>query len=664
MATSNTFIEDWKKSQYDKLRIMFPNKDKRLLIKVIEDDVEKNFQDRKSRIHNDYMDDMELDQPLSMIYKFAKEKKPILAGNGTLFYNQDKKASPIADLIDDRINTRKFYKDKMKEVMREMEKTEEGTPEYNQLQEDYAYYDMMQMEAKVRINSIYGSFGAPSFQLYNRYTAASTTGTAQSLISVTGISFEAFIGDHVKFKTVGECIVFMSNIVYEEYELPPLTIKQITDPNVVYDRMVNNFEDGVFNEDVYGDVLMEYICNLDSHNLTKIYYKNNIYKFVDNDCIKAVIRNIFDKADDFNNPNKPADSYKADIELLWSYCKEYVFYNHAYNERINRLKNDKRKSVKLIDTDSNLVYLQPWVDYLMKSVIPESNTHMTGDTLMFACVNTMVYLITEMLKELLWNYCGSCNVLERNRERINMKNEFCFLKILLAPTKKRYTGKIVLREGIPVNKIETKGYDFKKAGVTEFLTERMETIIKTRILKSGDVDIVGMLRDLDETEKDIFSSLQKGERKYLLRMNCKVQEAYKNPMSMGQVLSVLAWNTICPDNEIMVPDKLDVVLTKIPNADALEPIREKFPTEYNRIKTYLLEGVGSPFKDKGIKYIAIPNSLDRVPEWIIPLIDYDYISSRNLGTFAPILASLGLPQIGSRERNHFGNVRYKTDIYI
>ena len=116
MATSNTFIEDWKKSQYDKLRIMFPNKDKRLLIKVIEDDVEKNFQDRKSRIHNDYMDDMELDQPLSMIYKFAKEKKPILAGNGTLFYNQDKKASPIADLIDDRINTRKFYKDKMKEV--------------------------------------------------------------------------------------------------------------------------------------------------------------------------------------------------------------------------------------------------------------------------------------------------------------------------------------------------------------------------------------------------------------------------------------------------------------------------------------------------------------------------------------------------------------------
>ena len=664
MALTNTFIEDWKEFQYRKLQPMFPNLSKSQIMAVLQEDVDKNFQDRDSMIHNDYNDDMEIRQPLSVVYRFAKEKKPVLAGNGTLFYNQDKISSPIADLIDDRIETRKMYKNKMKDVLRERNQYEEGSKEYQELDELASYYNMMQMEAKVRINSIYGSFGAPTFQLYNKYTAASTTGTAQSLISATGVAFEAFIGNHVKFKTFSECLVFVENCISQEYKLDPMTIKRINDPNVVYEKLKDNFEEGVFDEDACGDLLFEYLEKLDREALTKIYYKNNLYNFCNNECIKEIIRNTFNHTDNFNDPNKVPDSIKGYMEELWAYCEEYVFYNFPYNEQINRLKNDKRKSVKLIDTDSNLIYVQPWVDYLMENVVPGCNTSMSGDTLMFACVNTLTYIVTEMLKELLWNFCGRCNVLERFRPRINMKNEFCFLKILFAPTKKRYTGKIVLQEGIPVSKIEIKGYDFKKAGVTEYVSERMTTIIKNRILVEGDVDIVGLLRDLDATEKEIYESLRNGERKFLLRMNCKDSSAYKNPESMGQVLSVLAWNTICPDDEIMLPDKLDVVLMKVPNEEALEPIREKFPVQYDRIKRLILNGPIKSFREKGMKYLALPNNIEKIPDWAIPLIDYDYISSRNLGTFNPINVSLGLPPIGSREQSHFGNIRYNTNVYI
>ena len=147
-------------------------------------------------------------------------------------------------------------------------------------------------------------------------------------------------------------------------------------------------------------------------------------------------------------------------------------------------------------------------------------------------------------------------------------------------------------------------------------------------------------------------------------MNCKVPEAYKRPETMGQVTSVLAWNTICPNAEIMVPDKLDVVLVKIPNEAALEPIKDKFPVEYDRINRLLLHGPVEGFRKNGVKYIAIPNSLDRIPEWIIPLIDYNYIVSRNLGTFKPILESLGLPPIGSKQISYFSNIRYNTTLTI
>ena len=133
---------------------------------------------------------------------------------------------------------------------------------------------------------------------------------------------------------------------------------------------------------------------------------------------------------------------------------------------------------------------------------------------------------------------------------------------------------------------------------------------------------------------------------------------------MGQVLSVLAWNTICPDDEIQVPDKLDVVLVKIPNSKALEPYRHKFPKEYDRIDRLLLHGNFKPFIEKGVKYIAIPNKLDKIPDWIIPLIDYEYLASRNIGTFKPILESLEIPMIGSNKMEHFGNVRYNTNIEL
>ena len=664
MSSNNVFLEDWKNQQYNCLSKMYPTLSKQQIMKVLDNDISTNFKDPDTIIHNDYMDDRELRQKLTLVYRFAKERKPILAGNGTLFYNQDIISSPIADLIDDRIDTRTKYKNQMKATQKEMDNYEKGSKEYAELLDKYETEDMNQQEAKIRINSIYGSFGAPTFQLYNKYTAASTTGTAQSLISCTGISFEAFIGNHVPFKSFGECIVFMQNTITDVYTMPMDGIRMIGNRKQLHDYIVSKFDDGVWNEEVMDDLLWDYLNNLTVEEMTKIYYKNNIYAFIKNDIIADIIRNAFFKVDAFNDPNKVPDEIKEDMELLWSYCNDFVFYNHAYNERINRLKNDKRVSVKLIDTDSNLINTYPWLTFLKETLHVGDNTTMDGNVLIFACVNTLVYLVTQMLKSLLDKYCTDCHVLDRYHYRINMKNEFCFETLLLAPTKKRYVAKIVLREGIPIAKTEIKGHDFKKAGVTEYLSEKLITVVENRILSNSGVDVPGMLRDLDDIEKEIYTSLAEGKRDYLVRMNCKVPEAYKNPESMGQVTSVLVWNTICPNAEIMVPDKLDVVLVKIPNVQALEPIREKFPVEYDRINRLLLNGPVKSFREKGIKYIAIPNSLDKIPEWIIPLIDYNYIVSRNLGTFKPILESLGLPPIGSKSISYFSNIRYNTTLTI
>ena len=329
------------------------------------------------------------------------------------------------------------------------------------------------------------------------------------------------------------------------------------------------------------------------------------------------------------------------------------------------MKNDKRDVVKLIDTDSNLVYVQPWVDFLEREMIPTcKNLTMDEDTKMFACVNSLAYLVTAMLKALLGKYCSDCNVLERVAGRVNMKNEFCFTTLLLSNVKKRYVAKIVLKEGRPVVKTEIKGHDFKKAGVTEFVTDAMVRIVEKRILESENVDVPGILQDLDAIEKDIYRSLRAGERKYLIRMNCKVREAYKEPESIGQYLSVLAWNTIYPEQEITLPDKLDVVIVKMPNAEYIADMKIKYPYEYERIVKYLLNGPIQKLNKDGVTYIAIPNNIDKIPDFIIPYIDFNYVVSRNLGTFKSIRESLMLPDIGKNKQTFFSNIRYNTRVEI
>ena len=135
--SNNVFLEDWKNQQYNCLAKMYPTLSKAQIMKVLDDDISEKFKDPETIIHNDYMDDRELKQNLTLVYRFAKERKPILAGNGTLFYNQDKVSSPIADLIADRIDTRTKYKNQMKATQKEMDNYEKGSKEYNELIERY-----------------------------------------------------------------------------------------------------------------------------------------------------------------------------------------------------------------------------------------------------------------------------------------------------------------------------------------------------------------------------------------------------------------------------------------------------------------------------------------------------------------------------------------------
>lgn len=640
------FIHDWVEDNVIYFKLQYPNADEKVLRKVLLDVAQEHTKNHNAYLHNDYQDDMRINTDLLKLYDWYYKNRPIAAGHGTFFYNQNVKKSPIQNVIDGRIAARKEYQ--------KIRDTYIG-PNGDTSSYEYQYFEMMQMEAKVKINAIYGAFGAKTFQLYNIYTASSTTGTAQSLISTTAMAFEAFLNNAVKFKSLGELVTMVGNVLEkDEHNLTIDGLTPITDPEMVYNLWRNQFESY---SPTYEPVIRNLLRHRSVEDLTRLYYNNNLFAFVENDMIMRRLVRIYDVTTEFRNPNNVPDNIKDDLEFIWEYCREFVFYNHAYTEQINRLKHDPRTRVILIDTDSNVINIKPWVDWTREKVWIRSSSVMNETDMQFGSVNILAYLVTRMARELLDRYANDCNVLPQYHKRLNTKNEFYFPKILLANVKKRYIGSIKLREGKQVNKIELKGHDFKKAGVNANIEKELMDIIKRDIIDDPLVNVVQLMTDTAKLENNIRDSIKRRERTYLVRMNCKVARSYAEPYSQGAFTGPILWNLLNPENLIMIPDKCDVVFINIPNERVLdEKLAPKFPKEAEIIRRNIFHGEIEQFKRNGVSYLALPNDDSKIPEWVYPVLDEERIVTRNMGTFYPVLKALTFITISAGDNMYSSNI--------
>lgn len=649
LVKQSQFMQKWIEENVIYFSRLYPQARKKDLREILTDIAEKYVDSPRAMIFNDYADDLQIQTDVLTLIDWIDKTKPICAGNGTLFKNQDYVTSPIANIIKKRQTDRKFYQ-------KEQEKYLSNPRGY-----EYLYYVDMEKEAKVKINAIYGSFGAKTFQLFNVLTAGAVTGTAQSMISATAIGFEAFLSNNAKFKSIDEAIYFFSNVIdHDVYEIDIHVMDMVFDKTIVYNQLMDTFFYPKDKEnDEYKTVIMKMLDTCSPEDLTKLYYKNNLYGFIRSSYIHELLIKIYDSQVTFQNPNEVPEELKDMLEELWAYCNDMVFYNHSYVERINRLVNDKRKSVILIDTDSNMINIEPWVQCLNKEVISESITTLSKDDILFVTVNTLAYLITQMIGMLLHKYCKACNVLDREIGRIDMKNEYLYLKMLLADVKKRYSARMRLKKGKLFDPPEDdiKGHDFRKAGASEEIEKYFRQIISDCIL-GDELKLMEILSRLEALSVDIRKTLLEGSRKYLIRANCKPDISYDDPDSEAAVLAVYTWNTMYPENKVTVPDKFDMIFLDIPNASSIQCYKSKFPKEVQRMTHDIFEGqYKKVFEEKGIRSIVLPNDGSPIPEFIRLFLDINKVETRNISMFSPILTALSLPmQSGSQKYSYFTNV--------
>lgn len=644
------------------LKRLYPNLDESDITKLVRKEVEKKFTNPIVTMDNNFLHETK-DASLLSVVDWAYDRKPILAGNGTFYKNQEEALNPIANMLEGMGTKRKNLKKKMF-------KSAEGSLEY-------LSYDLGQANQKINMNSYYGGSGLPVSAFYSQWSGPATTLTAQSVISTTETAFEGFLADNYLFIDFNELIDWSKCVLAEEQELDDFIVF-ITEEQLV-DRLKSKF---LKYKEEYDDLIVRFVHSLTVTERTRMYYKNNIRDFTAYHAdirqlyhnVYSKIRNIpyaktvddisedylkeFEEANpDYNrdklvkeynswankerflDPNAVPKSIKDDLKKLCDYYLKYCYVRYLVPDRIHRLKFFTRRAVVIVDTDSNMLNCQPWVNFVTDKVTEGETFGRDDNGNMFVGVNSIAYILTNMVTDILLWYGEKSNIPEKFRPKFNMKNEFLFCRLFIAKKKKRYISSIILREGnlySPV-RIDEKGMDYKRSGTAETSEEYYRSLTVKYLLDTPHIDVKGMKDELIQFRDNIHQSLRNGEKTYLPNASAKEIGAYKNPWSIQTFRAVYAWDMLYPDNQASIPCKLNIVKLNIYSEKDIEPLKRTHPDIYAKIMKNIFRSSNPEIARNGFKVLAIPNNVSEVPEWVRGYIDYTTMTSDILGPFKCVM---------------------------
>jgi hypothetical protein len=609
---------------------------------------------------------------LTGLCDWVENRDPVISGNATFYCQPKEQRSPTSTML-------KTLKANRKLVKKKMFKLEPTSDEYQQL-------DLEQQNIKVIMNAEYGGSGTPTAAFYTKYSPAATTLMAQSIITTMAAFFESFVGDNQKFYSINECYDWINRVLRKTDDIP----KWVRVPT--WDEVARRIKMHFITLDAADLSVMDaYIKSCTDKELTYLYYANNIKGFIsENHKVAELIYNVlstlpvyeasenevpdefkdrFDSVDNYNkwvsevmflNPYNIPESIRPYMDPLRQLLKQFIYVEYITPDSIIKLNNHKRNTVLLVDTDSNIINSNLFISFIMDTMFsgntfnrPRMYNDMILGNMLAACLDVCV---ASML-----DYYGRCHHMDdESRSELTMKNEFMFRRFFLMKTKKRYVASIVLREGnimVPF-KSEIKGMDFIKAAVSDDVEKRFKTMIQKHILYSDNLELHELMDDLKSFEREIYSDLKHGSTTYLKSQQLKSENAYhKDKIWSLQVYRGSAvWNAIYPSQKIYALDRVRILKLIVTGPQDLQLIANDYPNEVDNVMRTIFNSNDSNIRNAGLKIIAIPASVKKIPDWLIPLVDYDVIVSDTIASFRSVLEALDMEPMTFKTPNNKANI--------
>lgn len=659
--------EAYIKEATNSLHIIHPDIDKDKLEEVISHIVKMRFKDPSIIMDNNVTGD-HTTITLSRLCNWIDNNKPVVSGNATFYKQPSELLSPTSGML-------KSMKIERKNAKADMFKL---SPE----SDEYQMADLNQQNIKVSMNSDYGGSGTPTAAFYTKWSPPATTLMAQSIITTMANFFESFIGDNNKFFSINECFDWMKAAINKKMDIP----KWIRIPNreETKNRVKLSFIT-LCQSDI--DIINKFIDNITDEQLIYLFYANNmkelirrhskIQEWIHNvmvtlPCYEAAEKEVpeefkgrFSSVNEYNswistemflNPYKIPECIKEDMHKIKSVIDQLVYVEYTTPDSINKLNNHKRNTVILVDTDSNIINTDIFIQFILEEIFPGetfNRPRMYNEFILGSMIGSIVSNPVAMLLD----YYARCrNINEVDRKELTMKNEFLFRTLFLMKTKKRYAASIVLREGnimIPF-KEEIKGMDFIKAGVDDYVSKKFNDLLCRHILFADIIDLHKLMVEIKDFEKEIYNDIRKGNKKFLKQQQFKTAEGYKSAekaWSLPVFKGSMVWNELYPDQKINVLDNVRILKTTIKNANDVAKLKYNYPEAYDMVMGKVFLSPNKLIQDAGLRYVCIPQNVPTIPDWLVFIADADLIVSDIIASFRSILDALDIEPISFKTPN-------------
>ena len=268
------------------------------------------------------------------------------------------------------------------------------------------------------------------------------------------------------------------------------------------------------------------------------------------------------------------------------------------------------------------------------------------DSLRYSIINIAAYVCSELIVDYLAEYTKLTGSFEDSRKcKMIMKNEFLFQRILLTPHRRNYANIQKLQEGHLVpeeSSMAIMGMPINKSTLSDTIKEKLQTILYEDILTADKIDQVKIMKKLMLLEKEIYRSIMNKETLYYKPDNIAAINTYaKDPYSINGIVAALIYNYMRDEDmpAINLEERNKIIKIKIDvDKRSVEKIKDTYPDKYQKF----LELLNDPKLGKKVSTMALPVDT-KVPDWILPFVDYVTIINDQLKNFP--LESIGLTKL-------------------
>jgi hypothetical protein len=569
-----------------------------------------------------------------------EENDLIVGGGASCFVQHNVMPNPMRDFI---LWLREKRNDE-KKVRKKYDRTTQA--------DEWNRWNTKQTNTKIVSNSLYGVLGYAKFILHNIFLAESITRMGRIIISTAACGFENFLADNIKFSCESELYEYMSNIIdeyeeqYQDFDFSLLGTTVTTDQ--VHERLIDKCGFPVAaatSQSVWA------IINRQPDDVKLLlYYKNNFFKFNRVPAIKQKIMYIMENIDELKLPDIekiPDEKVREEVRDLWRFYDVFVFYNHPIYDSVRKMAYGTREAVLYIDTDSNFIALNRWVQQIQHEFF-EDKYRQDYKEFTFICANIITIFLSIVVDRNLKMLAKNCHISDKWAEYLSMKNEFFFWRILFGDVKKRYIDLQMIQEGKLLNdgegEVEIKGYDFRKSITKDYVRNYYTKICCEKILKPDTIDLRDILHDIDLLKKEIYRSMNAGESMYFKQANVNSPEHYATPLRMQGIKGVMLWNALCPEYAIELPSDVDLIPIKnLATIKNREWFSKAYPEAYAKLEKEFFTNRNPDIAKMSLNVIAKPkNENIPMPEWLHDIMDVNKIVVSTIKLINPIMESLGL----------------------